>query len=159
MFAIGEWVERKFDGRIGKVLRIDQYDGADLYCVDLDPQRPANEDVWSGSAGAWDSVFRVHGHATSRSRDCDGDYSGGSTYEMTAQERTDQFGDLMFKERVIGSVVTAHGHGNLAVTPDGIEWHEETEEGFHEVSVRWCEDECAGGTPWRRDHRAEAAGY
>ena len=101
----------------------------------------------------------LHAHMTSASRDCDGDYTAGHVYEMTTQEKADQFSDLVFKDRVLANVVSLHGYGTLTVTPEGIEWREDTEEGYRAVDVRWCEDECPEERSWQRDHRAEAAGY
>jgi len=162
-FSVGEYVERIMDGKVGRVKSVQPYehDGIEDFCyaVDLDPQRPANGDVWSGTTQAWRRAYRVHAHVSTSSRDCDGDYSGGHVDELTLEERCDQFGDLHFKERVLGNVVTLHGYGDLKVTPEGLEWHEQTEEGYRAASVRWCEDECAEERPWQRDHRAESMGY
>lgn len=160
LFSIGEYVRRKMDGRVGRVKTVQPWhEGGFAYSVDLDPQRPANEDVWSGTEAAWERASNIHAHVSTSSRDCDGDYSGGHVDEMTLEERCDQFGDLHFRERVLGNVVTLHGYGELKVTPEGLEWHEQTDEGYRAASVRWCEDACADERPWQRDHRAEAAGY
>jgi len=165
-FSIGEWVERRYDGKVGVVKRVQpgvgDAEGDFYFYVDLDPHRrvkAADEDLWAGTTAAWRTHFRVHAHVSTSSRDCDGDYSGGHLDEMTLQERCDQFGDLHFKERVMGNVVSLHGHGTLTVTPTGLSWSEQTEEGYSAAEVRWCEDECEDERPWRRDHRAEAAGY
>jgi len=101
----------------------------------------------------------LHAHMEGSSRDCDGDYSRGHVYEMTTLEKDDQFGDLHFKQRVIGNIVSLHGHGTLTVTPERVRWHEQTEEGYSAAEITWCEDECADTRSWQRDHRAEAAGY
>lgn len=154
-FSVGEYVERVFDGKVGRVKRTEEYEGAPLYYVQFGDA----EDVWAGTEPAWRPHFRTHAHADRRSRDCDGAYSSGNVYEMTLEERCDQFGDLRFKERVMGSVVSLHGHGELTVTPEGLDWHEETEEGFVAVAVEWCEEECADKRSWQRDHAAEAMGY
>jgi hypothetical protein len=100
----------------------------------------------------------LHAHVDSRSRDCDGTYSSGYVCEMTTEERTGEFGDLRFQERVLGNAVTLHGHGTLEVTPDGMSWWETTDEGYRAVEVRWCEDDCPEAS-WQRDHRAEEMGY
>jgi hypothetical protein len=160
-FSIGEYVRRKMDGKVGVVKSVQPWhEGGFAYSVDLDPSRPSNEDVWSGTEAAWEPAFKIHAHVSTRSRDCDGDYSGGSMYELTLEERCDQFGDLHFKERVMASIVSLHGHGTLTVDSDtGISWHEDTEEGYREAEALWCESDCGEERPWQRDHRAEAAGY
>jgi hypothetical protein len=164
-FSIGEWVERKFDGAVGVVKKVQESEpeGDFYFYVDLAPHSHRggllDTDLWAGTTGAWRRHFRLHAHVETSSRDCDGDYSGGHTDEMTTQERCDQFGDLHFKERVLGNVVTLHGEGTLEVSPSGLHWHEQTEEGYRRADVTWCEDECEDERPWQRDHRAEAAGY
>jgi hypothetical protein len=101
----------------------------------------------------------LHAHVTTASRDCDGDYSSGYVLEMSTLEKDDQFPDLTFKDRVMGSIVSLHGHGTLTVTPEGLAWHEQTEEGYRAADVRWCEEGCEGERSWQRDHRAESMGY
>jgi hypothetical protein len=78
---------------------------------------------------------------------------------MTFEEQTEQFGDLIFKDRVVTDVINLHGHGRLDVTPAGVSWYEDTDEGYRASSVTWCEDECGPESPWQRDHRAESMGY
>lgn len=165
-FSVGEWVERRYDGRVGVVKRVQpgvgDAEGDFYFYVDLDPYRRMSgedQDIWAGTTAAWQRHYRVHAHVRNQSRDCDGDYSSGHVTEMTLEERCDSFGDLHFKERVIADVVNVHGYGTLTVTPDGVDWHEQTEEGYRAAEVRWCEDECREERPWQRDHRAEAAGY
>jgi len=162
-FSIGEWVERKIDGAVGIVKKTQEYGEDLIYYVDLAPDVRRggllDTDLWAGNTGAWRRHFRWHAHVSSNSRDCDGSYSGGHVIEMTLEERCDQFGDLHFQQRVAGSTITFHGHGTLSVTPDGLEWHEQTEEGYRASSIRWCEEECDDTRSWQRDHSAEAAGY
>ena len=160
-FSVGEWVERRMDGKVGKIKRVGVYNDDYSYAVDLDPSRPEKDDVWSGTTAAWRRAFRVHAHVETSSRDCDGTYTAGHVMELTLEERCDQFGDLHFKDRVMASIVTIHGHGTLTVTPSRLSWHEQTEEGYRAAEVRWCEDDCpeAGWKSWHRDHSAEAAGY
>jgi len=161
-FSIGEWVERVFDGKVGVVKRIQPYDGDFAFYVDLDPTRrvkACDEELWAGTTPAWRRHYRWHAHVTEESRDCDGRYSGGHVDEMTLEERCDQFGDLHFKERVAMNVVSLHGHGELTVTPSGLSWHEQTDEGYRAATVRWCEEECSDERSWQRDHRAESMGY
>lgn len=52
-FSTGQRVVRKFDGAIGTVEIIGQYDGAPIYCVRLDK----DGEIWQGSAQAWNGVF------------------------------------------------------------------------------------------------------
>ena len=101
----------------------------------------------------------LHAHMSGSSRDCDGTYSQGHVYEMTTQEKADQFGDLQFKDRVITNIITLHGYGTLTVTPAGASWSEQTDEGYRAVDILWCEDDCPNERSWQRDHRAEAMGY
>lgn len=101
----------------------------------------------------------LHAHITRQSRDCDGEYRSGHVAMLTFEEEADTFGDLRFKERVLASVVTLHGYGTLTVTPSGVGWHEQTEEGYSAAEVLWCGDTCATASPWQRDLSAERAGY
>lgn len=105
------------------------------------------------------STTLVHAHISEQSRDCDGTYSSGRMEVMTHEEQADEFGDLHFQQRILGNVVTLHGQGRLEVTPEGLSWHERTDEGFRAADVRWCTDECANESAWQRDHRAEEMGY
>lgn len=100
----------------------------------------------------------LHAHVETDARDCDGRYSQGYVLEKTTLERADDLGDYSFKTRVLAGVVSIHGSGTLSVTPDGLSWHEDTDEGYHRAEVRWCEDECEDCT-WQRDHTAEREGY
>ena len=100
----------------------------------------------------------LHAHVETDARDCDGRYTDGHVFEKNTLERADDLGDYSFKKRVLARVVSIYGHGTLKVTPDGLSWHEDTDEGYHRVEVRWCEDECEDCT-WQRDHTAERAGY
>jgi len=157
-FSIGEFVERKMDGRVGVVKKAEPYNEDYVFYVHFRDDR--TDDVWAGVTGAWRRHFNLHAHTSSKSRDCDGDYSsGGNVYEMTTQERCEEFGDLHFQQRVVGYTVSLHGHGELKVTPEGVEWYETTDEGYRATDVQWCSDECPAERSWQRDHRAEAMGY
>ena len=162
-FSIGEYVQRKYDGAIGVVKRVHPYEDDFCYYVELDPATPGSEfaedRIWAGTREAWTRFYRMHAHMESHSRDCDGDYTAGHVYEMSLAERTDQFGEITFKERVVANIVSLHASGTLSVTPEVVEWYEDTDEGFRRVEVLWCEDECPHERTWQRDHRAEAAGY
>ena len=160
-FSVGEYVARRFDGKVGVVKRVQpgvgDAEGDFYFYVQFDPRDA--EDIWAGTTGAWKRRDTLHAHVRTSSRDCDGDYSGGHVVDMILEERCDQFGDLHFRERVLGNIVTLHGHGTLKVTPEGLDWHEDTEEGYRAADVTWCENDCEVERPWRRDHRAESMGY
>lgn len=100
----------------------------------------------------------LHAHVETDARDYDGRYTQGYVLEKTTLERADDLGDYSFKTRVLAGVVSTHGSGTLSVTPEGLSWYEDTDEGYHRAEVRWCEDECEDRT-WQRDHSAEAMGY
>jgi hypothetical protein len=161
-FSVGEYVARRIDGKVGKVIRTQEYDGAPLYYVQFDVRDKSEDNpdgTWAGTEAAWRRRDTLHAHVETESRDCDGRYTGGRVEEMTLEERCDAFGDLRFKDRVMAGVVTIHGNGELKVTPFSLEWHEITDEGYRAADVRWCEDECSDTRTWQRDHSAEAAGY
>lgn len=105
--------------------------------------------------------FHVHTHAhvSSQARDCDGRYLKDWTEVPTTEERTSEYGELDFKNRVLASVVTLYGYGTLDVTPEGFVWAETTEEGYCHVSVGWCDEEDCDRTSSQRDLTAESMGY
>lgn len=154
-FSIGEWVERRTDGAVGRVHHVQQFDGEDIFYVDLER---GEDDIWAGSTGAWRRHFRLHAHVEGESRDCDGKYSSGHVSQMTLEERCDRNGDLHFQHRVLTYTVSLHGTGELKVTPEGLSWYEQTDEGYRATEVRWCSDDCEDAS-WQRDHSAEAMGY
>lgn len=161
-FLVGEYVERKFDGAVGIVKRVDEWNGGFAYAVDLGrtPMEGLKDDVWAGTEDAWRHHHRVHAHVSTRSRDCDGEYRSGYTATLTSEERCSQFGDMEFKSRMVASTVSVIAEeGTLDVRPGVIAWYERTDEGFRETAVEWCEDDCADGVAWQRDLSAEAAGY
>lgn len=71
------------------------------------------------------------------SRDCDGMHYNGATYEMEDTERSDQFGDLTFYDRILSYVWSPNAQdGTLHVSQDEdgfpiLNWSERTDEGFH----------------------------
>lgn len=103
----------------------------------------------------------MHAHINKRSRDCDGEYRSGYTMPMTHEEsQAESFGEIDFKQRILTSEVSVYAEeAVLAVSREGLEWHEITDEGYRETSVRWCEDDCVDEKAWQRDLSAEAAGY
>ena len=85
----------------------------------------------------------LHAHIVSESRDCDGTYHSSRTVEMTTDERTSDFGDLEFKRRIIGDVISVIAQdGRLIVEEGRISWHENTEEGYRTSDADWCEGDC-----------------
>lgn len=162
LFSIGEWVRFKSDGTEAVVKRVLPLapEGPVRYIVDTDPQRPKEENRLYVREEDLDRRFHTHAHIESESRDCDGKYTSGRVDVPTLAERCDVFGELVFKDRILTSVVTIHGSGTLSVTPDGLEWHEDTDEGYRREDVRWCEEQdCPDMKPWQRDHTAESMGY
>lgn len=111
-------------------------------------------------------MSNLHAHVSTESADCDGSYSRSHVATLNDDERAmseqtvNDFHDIVFKARVVGDTVSTHTHGTLTVTPDGVEWSEQTEEGYRSVSVSWCEHgSCDTYLRTQRDHRAESMGY
>ena len=69
-------------------------------------------------------------------QDCDGKHYSEADYEMSAEEKTEQFGDLYFFDRILSYTVnTGSQSGRLEVTQDEnglpiFDWSERTEEGY-----------------------------
>lgn len=110
----------------------------------------------------------LHAHVASETADCDGRMGGntiivlneGEIAEFYEKDGVNDFHEFMFKERVLGSVVSFDADSVLKFTKDGFEYHEPTDEGYCAADVYWCEEE--GCDPWMRtsyDKYAEAAGY
>lgn len=161
-FLVGEPVERIVDGLVGKVVRVDPWhNGGFAYAVDpsREPMQGHADDIWSGTEGAWRSMRRGHAHVVQNSRDCDGDYEHRHVDRPNALERTEEFGDLAFKERVMGSVVSLHAEGALTVTPEGMHWNQPTDEGYVHTEVWWCDEDDCDDKSTQRDFRAESMGY
>jgi hypothetical protein len=165
-FSIGEWVKRRIDQKVGRVTKVEPYDGDFVYYVDLEAEgrrTPVKDDeVWAGTKGAWEPASTLHAHLDGQSQDCDGRYTRGEVYEQTLEERCDPngWGDLEFKQRVLVSVTSVYAEeATVSITPDGFEYHERTDEGYRAAQVRWCEDTCSDTRSWQRDHRAEEMGY
>jgi hypothetical protein len=160
-FLVGETVARVMDGAEGKVISVSEWDGGWAYAVDLGrtPMEGLESDVWSGSENAWRST-QTHAHVYTTSQDCDGKYERSHVDRPSAIERTEEFGDLHFKERVLGNTVSLHAeNGTLTVYPGGMFWSQQTDEGYVHTQVVWCnKDYCDDDTTFR-DHTAERAGY
>lgn len=89
--------------------------------------------------------MNLHAHLHFQSRDCDGHYEHDRKEEMTAEEKASDFGDLEFKRRITGDIVSVIAeYATLRVDPDGMSWEEDTEEGFRAAQVEWCEENCEG---------------
>lgn len=112
----------------------------------------------------------LHAHVSTRSVDCDGpihrDYVVGfneaEVAEHEAAQGINDFSDIHFMERVMMNVASPYAVYQMRVTvdDDGIEVHEDTEEGFRSASVAWChEDDCELDYSAYRDIRAEMEGY
>lgn len=109
--------------------------------------------------------MKLHAHYESSSVDCDGRMDRSYVISPNDDERASEFGDLEFKERVLGNVVSVTGlGGTLTVTTfeDGtarLSWGEQTDEGSRSVEATFCEDDCDDAEYSQRDHSAEAMGY
>jgi hypothetical protein len=75
------------------------------------------------------------------------------------------FSEINFRERVLGSVVSLTTFrdgqvGSVEITEHGFTYSRPTDEGFESTDVRWCEDDdCVDAPVTFRDHSAEKAGY
>jgi hypothetical protein len=110
----------------------------------------------------------LHAHIETAQRDCDGLYTSGYMMPLTNEEieeskkEVNDFHEIHFMNRIMGLVACPYAilRATVKIDEDGIEVREDTEEGFRNTEVRWCKDEsCTEGSPWQRDHTAEAAGY
>lgn len=104
-------------------------------------------------------LVNLHAHVDVRARDCDGVVSSGSIVRPELSHRRSQFGDLQFKEAVLGSHVHFHQEGRVEIRPDEVEITQYTDEGYRQTMIAWCDSKCSGDERWYRDHVAEAAGY
>ena len=110
----------------------------------------------------------LHAHVSTASRDCDGLYTREYVMVFNEDERAESgkayndFSDIHFMNRVMCQVASPYACElgmRVTVDDDGIEVHENTDEGYRKASVRWCRDECDTDDHSFRDHTAEAAGY
>jgi hypothetical protein len=106
----------------------------------------------------------LHAHIETLSVDCDGPLYRNYCFTLTDDEKADQFGDLVFRDRVLGAMVTwwpAEGaECTVRITRDGFTTDEPTEEGSRGSQVRWCEDAgCDTNQAGQRDVFAEQMGY
>lgn len=105
----------------------------------------------------------LHAHVATASSDCDGPMYRDFVQEMNDEERTnDQYGDLAFKERILGNHVSFHSEFGVEVkvSAHGFVTSEQTDEGYRSADVTWCEDEeCDPNAASQRDIFAEQMGY
>lgn len=105
----------------------------------------------------------LHAHVSTAAADCDGPMYREFVQEMNDEERTnDEYGDLVFKERILGNHVSFHSEFGVAVkvSAEGFTMHEQTDEGYRSADVTWCEDEeCDPNSYSQRDVYAEQMGY
>lgn len=161
-FLVGEPVVRITDGLVGKVVRVDPWhEGGWAYAVDLgrEPMQGFADDIWSGTEGAWRSAL-PHAHVSTQSQDCDGRYLHEHVDRPNSIERTEEFGDLHFKERILGNIVSFHAEdGTLTVNPGALYWNQPTDEGYTSTHVVWCEQDDCDDKATQRDFSAERMGY
>jgi hypothetical protein len=111
----------------------------------------------------------LHAHIATSSRDCDGGH--GQDYimffndeeiaEHAAAQGINDFSDIHFMQRVMNSVASPYAveYGmTVKVDSEGIEVHEQTDEGYRAAQVRWCHDQCADESS-QYDQFAEMMGY
>lgn len=111
----------------------------------------------------------LHAHISKAQQDCDGPTYQEYTVFLNDEERAEHlkadgvndFHDLHFKERVLGSQVSFSPFLNVNVEVDnhGFVMREQTDEGYRSAEVRWCEDESCTETYAQRDVFAEMMGY
>lgn len=111
----------------------------------------------------------LHAHIATASVDCDGplyrDYTVFLNDEEIAehekQDGVNDFHDLHFKERILGSQVSFSPLMTAAVeiVEAGFRVHEVTDEGYRSSEVYWCDDESCTESYSQRDIYAEMMGY
>jgi hypothetical protein len=114
----------------------------------------------------------LHAHVDTYARDCDGGHGNEYTVgfnDSELKERNDadgvnDFSDIHFMERVMMSVASPYAveYGmTVKVDDDGIEVHEQTDEGYRTATVRWCHDaDCDPNAQGPvHDEYAEMMGY
>lgn len=114
-------------------------------------------------------MTNIHAHVDTVSADCDGPmyrsyvetYSDVELDEQREANGVNDFSDIHFMERVLLSVASPYAAHQMTVKidDDGIDVHEDTEEGFREANVRWCREDCNTAKRTQRDVFAEQMGY
>lgn len=88
----------------------------------------------------------ISAQVETEARDCDGMHSRHTEYLMEDEEKTSEYGDLDFFERVLGyTVSTGAEAGTLSVRQDEnglpvFDWSERTEEGYNSKTVRFTKE-------------------
>ena len=111
----------------------------------------------------------IHAHVSTASADCDGPQYSSRVEVFNDEERAEQeraqgvndFSDIHFMERVFMSVASPYAVHQMTVKVDeeGIDVHEQTEEGYRSAEVRWCRDDCDLEETSYRDVYAEMMNY
>lgn len=109
----------------------------------------------------------LHAHVSTASADCDGptyrDYVEvfNDAERAESQQEVNDFSDIHFMQRVMMNVCSPYAVHQMRITVDetGIEYSEQTEEGYRSGEVRWCRDDCDTGEAHYRDVYAEQMGY
>lgn len=110
--------------------------------------------------------MNLHAHIATATADCDGpmyrDYTvfpnDDERAEHERQNGINDFSDLRFKERILGSQVSFHADSEVLVSSGGFSVSERTDEGYRRADVTWCEDDCTESYS-QRDIYAEMMGY
>lgn len=114
-------------------------------------------------------MTNIHAHVSISTADCDGEINRSHTEVYSEDELREQheangvndFSDIHFMERVLLSVASPYTTNVVNITMDehGIEVREDTEEGYRNATVQWCEYDCTTDTTTYQDVRAEQMGY
>lgn len=122
----------------------------------------------------------LHAHISTVAVDCDGPFHRSYVETFNDDEieeharalnhgmdlgydgPVNDFSEIHFMNRVLSNVASPYAcHHGMRVTIDdeGIEVHENTDEGYREATVRWCRDECDTDAHSQRDVYAEMMNY
>jgi len=112
----------------------------------------------------------LHAHVSTASADCDGpmyneyvdSFNDAEIAEREAAQGINDFSDIHFMQRVMMNHCSPYAAHQMRITVDdsGVEWHEQTEEGYRSGEIRWCHDEnCDPNYTSHRDVYAEMMGY
>ena len=100
-------------------------------------------------------MTNIHAHVSVNSRDCDG------MYDRSHVSMPDEGQDRVSFKFEIWDLYSSpeNPDAQRVVTEHGFECWEQTDEGYSNVTVRWCEDDDADVPNTFRDHTAESMGY
>jgi len=112
----------------------------------------------------------LHAHVSTASADCDGPqyrsyvetFNDDERAETERAQGVNDFSDIHFMERVMMNVANPYAARQMRITVDeeGIDVHEDTDEGYRSAEVRWCRDErCDTEESSYRDVYAEMMNY